>query len=210
MKKLAIVLCLSIGLSISSCNQAAKQADGQSEAHGSAKLVALTNSTSADKVHLYFQINETNQTDSSVIYEAKSQYKEDTVGLKVEVLKNIVPGLNVDGSPNGEVGFHKGSVRISSIGAASDNLVKGLGELFQMPTTAKMTSETLNPLVFSSNKDAVDLSKASTYSFKYFFDNSTGKEAELFGVLDTYKKSFELTEKDSTYRAAILATFTGN
>mgnify|MGYP000912394802 CR=1 FL=1 len=205
-----MLLGLAIGLSLSSCNQAGKQSEGKSDDKNASSLVSLTNSTSTDKVHLYFQINETSQTDSSVIYEAKSQYKEDTVGLKVEVLKNIVPGLNVDGTPNGEVGFRKGSVRISSLGEVSDNLVKGLGELFNTTTSEKMTTETLNPLVFSSNKDAVDLSKASTYSFKYFFDNSSGKEAEMFGVLDTYKKSFELTEKDSTYRTAILSAFTGN
>jgi len=82
-----------------------------------------------------------------------------------------------------------------------------LSSIFNIPATSGMTQNIITPTVFSSNKEAVVLSKPGTYSFKLFLDNTKGEPAEIFAVVDTYRKSFEISEKDSTYRAQILRCY---
>lgn len=215
MKKItSYALLLSSILWMGSCSNANKSGSGtgtgDSTAQGaSASLKPLTNETSSNQFHLYFDITKSSETDSSIVYEAKSEFKTEPVGFNVEVLKNIPPGIDESGQADEDLGFKKGAIRISSNGAPSDNFVKSLGTLFNLPTDGKMASGKLEPLVFSSNKQKVDLTQPGTYSFKYFFSNATGKDAELFGTLDIYKHSFELGEKDSTFRAAIISAFEG-
>lgn len=211
MKKLGSYTALiAVIVGLNSCGNSSKtNEDSNNEQSSGVKLNQLTNNPKAEKLRLYFQIKELNQTDSSVIYLANSLYEADTVGLQIEVLKNIEPGIQSDGKPNDVSGFRKGPIKFTSVGEKSNNFVKSLGELFNLPSSGKMSSNTLLPLVFSSNQGSVDLSESKTYSFKYFFDNKTGIPAEMFGILDTYKKSFELSEKDSTFRAAIISSFEG-
>jgi hypothetical protein len=42
-----------------------------------------------------------------------------------------------------------------------------------------------------------------------FFDNEQGEPAEVFVIVDTYRKSLEITEKDSTFRKQLLSAFEG-
>ncbi|WP_033564400.1 hypothetical protein [Sphingobacterium sp. SYP-B4668] len=161
------------------------------------------------KKHFYFTITEDGKTDSSVFYLARGLYKSDTVGVKLEVLGDINPGINADGTPNEDNGFRKGAIKISSIGAESDAFVKVVGQVFNMPTNKPMVTTPILPTVFSSNKGKVDLTKNSTYSFKLFFDTPDNQQAEVFSVLDMYKNSFEITEKDSTFRTQFLKALTG-
>lgn len=210
-KRTYIGLSFAALIALASCNNASKTGNQSTDSTGTsvAALNQLTSNKDAEKLHLYFHLEEKGQTDSSVVYQAKSLYNQDTVGFNVEVVKDIAPGVTATGGADENAGFREGAVKISSLGPISDNFVKSLGDLMKLPTDGKMSSSTLLPLVFSSNKDKVDLSKSATYSFKYFFENGTGTPAELFGVVDTYKKSFELTEKDSTYRKAVIASFEG-
>lgn len=187
-----------------SCNNGSKSSSSEAE---NVKLENFTNDSNAAKQQLFLRLVEESSTDSSTVYVAKSLFDKDTVGLKLEVLNAIKPGINKDGQPEAS-GFIKGAMRISSIGAQSDNLVKALGTLFKSPGEA-MTSEVIVPTVFSSNKDTVDLKKQGTYSFKLFLDNKEGEPAELFAVLDTYRKSIQLSEKDSTYRTRVISALSG-
>lgn len=171
-------------------------------------LEKLTNNKTAEKQQLFLRIVENSQTDSSHIYVAKSVFEQDTVGLQVEVLKNIKPGINSDGRPT-EDGFVKGAIKWSSIGTQSDALVKALAAIFNSSSTGTFSSNTLEPTVFSSNNIEVDLSKKSTYSFKLFFDNTVGEPAEVFATLDLYKRSFEISEKDASYRAQLISALEG-
>ena len=166
----------------------------------------LTNNKDAEKQQLFLRLVDETETDSSKIYVAKSLFDKDTVGLRVEVLKNIKPGINAEGRPT-EDGFVKGTIKLSSIGEQSDAFVKALGAIFKVNTTGKMNADVLLPTVFSSNKGDVDLSKQATYSFKLFLDNAKGEPAEVFANVDTYRKSFEISEKDSTYRAQLVSAF---
>lgn len=213
MKKItSFALMVSSILWMASCGNSKKSEGGSTDSTGtntSTALKPMTNETSSNQFHLYFDITKSNETDSSIVYEAKSEFNAEPVGFNVEVMKNIPAGIDQKGQPIEDLGFNKGWVRISSNGAPSDNFVKSLGTLFKLPTDGKMASSVITPLVFSSNNKQVDLTNPGTYSFKYFFSNGTGKDAEMFGTLDIYKHSFELGEKDSTYRAAIISAFEG-
>src|SRR5690606_26248642 len=105
----------------------------------------LTNYPEADKQQLFFRMVEEVQTDSSVVYTVKSTFEEDTVGLKVEVLKNIQPGINSSGQVDADKGFVFGAIKLSSAGEMSDNFVKALGKMFKLPTDGKMTSTAVLP-----------------------------------------------------------------
>ncbi|MCA5006367.1 hypothetical protein [Sphingobacterium bovistauri] len=171
-------------------------------------LEKFTNDKTAAKQQLFLRIVDESQTDSSHLYVAKSVFEQDTVGLQIEVLKNIIPGVNGQGRPT-EEGFVKAAMKFSSIGAESDNLVKALASMFGSQSGGSFAKETLLPTVFSSNTVAVDLTKKATYSFKLFFDNTVGEPAEVFATLDLYKRSFEIGEKDASYRTQLLSALEG-
>lgn len=210
LKSSVLGLALVASWAITSCNNTSKNGNtGSNSAQGSPTIEQLTNVKDAAKQQLFLRFTDEISTDSSMIYTAKSLFGTDTVGLKVEVLKNIKPGLSDDGTVNEHSGFVKGSIKLSSIGGQSDAFVKALGTMFKLPTSGIMTNTVLLPTVFSSNKTAVDLGKSSTYSFKLFLDNGAGEPAEVFAIVDTYRKSFELSEKDSTFRKQVLAAFEG-
>lgn len=188
-----------------SCNNETKTSDKETK---EPRMESFTNDKDAAKQQLFLRFTDELATDSSIVYTAKSLYDNDTVGVQIEVLNNIKPGINKEGYPE-KSGFVKGNIKFSSIGVESDNLVHALSSIFNIPATAGMTQNIILPTVFSSNKEVVDLSKPGTYSFKLFLDNAKGEPAEVFAVVDTYRKSFEISEKDSTYRAQILSAFEG-
>lgn len=204
MKSLLGIGLLSIALA-TSCNNASKTVENTTD---SIKLKALTNDTTAARVQLFLGFTNESETDSSKIFICKSLNGTDTVGLKVEVLKNIKPGINNDGNPI-EAGFAKGSIKLSSIGNESNNFIVALGQVFKLPSEGVMTSETIEPTVFSSNKGLVEFNNQNTYSFKLFLDNGLGEPAEMFAVLDLYRRAFELSEKEAVYRPGIIAAFEG-
>ncbi|TCV14012.1 hypothetical protein EDC17_101829 [Sphingobacterium alimentarium] len=171
-------------------------------------LATFTNNKEADRQQLFLRIVDEAKTDSSVVYVAKSVFEQDTVGLQVEVLNGIKPGVNGQGQPIQE-GFVEGAIKLSSIGAESDALVKALASIFKTSSAGTMSSSVILPTVFSSNTVEVDLDKKSTYSFKLFLPNTVGEPAEVFATLDLYKRSFEIGEKDVSYRAQIISAFEG-
>lgn len=171
-------------------------------------LATFTNNKEADRQQLFLRIVDEAKTDSSVVYVAKSVFEQDTVGLQVEVLNGIKPGVNGQGQPIQE-GFVEGAIKLSSIGAESDALVKALASIFKTSSAGTMSSSVILPTVFSSNTVEVDLDKKSTYSFKLFLPNTVGEPAEVFATLDLYKRSFEIGEKDASYRSQIISAFEG-
>lgn len=168
----------------------------------------LVSDSNAAKQILFLRLLDEVDTDSSKVYMAKALYEADTVAVKVEILKNIEPGIDANGQPK-EDGFIKGAIKFSSIGVASDNFVKALGKVFAIEGADMMSTDVVLPTVFSSNKNVVDLSKTTSYNFKLFFENQTTAPAEVFAVVDTYRKAIEISEKDSTYRRGLVAAFQG-
>ena len=158
--------------------------------------------------HLFLRIVDDVKTDSSYIYTAKSTFKGDTVGLKVEVV-NLIPAGIIDDVANEDVGFTKGKIKISSLGAESDAFIKALGKIYEVPASGPFANATLVPTVFSSNKVNADLDKTATYSFKLFLEQKSGEPAEMFFNIDTYKKSLEFKEKDPKFRAPFISALEG-
>lgn len=197
----AIALFLS-----TSCGNSTNTAESTKE---SIVLQQFTTDRNAERINLFLGFTEETETDSSMIYIAKSLFDTDTVGLKVEVLKDIQPGINSEGRPV-ENGFVKGVIKLSSIGVESDNLVKALSSLYKIPVSGGMTNEVILPTVFSSNMNVVDLSKPSAYSFKLFLDNPKGEVSELSFTVDTYRKGIDIGEYNPSFREYTISAFQGN
>lgn len=183
------------------CNNASNTGSSSS----GTTLQSLTNNPTAEKQYLFFRLMDPQETDSSMIYLAKSLFESDTVAVKVEVRKGITPGVNNENVPL-DIGFSEGSIKIHRIGAQSDNFVAALGSMFGMETAGIM-KDVVAPTVFSSNKEEVEFGNTGTYSFKLFFSNEVGEPAEVFAVLDLYRRSFEIEEKDPAQRAQLLSAF---
>ncbi|UZJ63629.1 hypothetical protein OKW96_14250 [Sphingobacterium sp. KU25419] len=122
----------------------------------------------------------------------------------------MIPAGIIDDQANDDMGFTKGKIKISSTGAESDNFIKALGTIYEIPASGSFSTTTILPTVFSSNKVNVDLDKTATYSFKLFLDQKSGEPAEMFFNIDTYKKSVEFQEKDPKFRAPFIAALQGN
>lgn len=161
----------------------------------------------ADNPSFYLYLADTEETDTTVVYTAKSLHDADTVGMKIEVSKNIPAGVGADGNPDEKDGFKTGVIKFATIGSQSDAFVKALGQVYKSPAQSGMATSAIEPLVFSSNKQAVDLSKNATYSFKLFMNNSVGAEAEVFVILDLYRRLFELKARDTTQFPRLVAAF---
>jgi len=210
----SIALLATATMMMAACgNSNQKKTDGSDTATANTiervRIEQLTNGTPGpEKKNFFLRITDEVKTDSSRIYTTKSIYNKDTVGVKIEVVDFIPAGI-IDGQPSDDVGFTKGKIKITTLGTLSDNLVKALGELFQIPTTDGFTKEVVLPNVFSSNKVNVDLSKKTAYSFKLFLENKKAEPAELFFNVDTYKHSIEFSEKDPSFRAGFISALTG-
>lgn len=208
--KLFTVAFLSVVVALfSACgNQSGKENKATEEKADVAKLGQFVGA-GTENPSLYFYIQASEETDTTITYTAKSLHDKDTVGVQIQVSKNIPAGIASDGNPDNEEGFKEGIIRFVSLGAQSDAFVKALGAVYQRPVTGGMSTTAIVPLVFSSNKQAVDLSKNGTYSFKLFFANHAGAEAEVFAILDLYRRVFELKAKDATHYERIVAAFEG-
>jgi len=210
----SIALLATATMMMAACgNSNQKKTDGSDTATANTiervRIEQLTNGTPGpEKKNFFLRITDEVKTDSSRIYTTKSIYNKDTVGAKIEVVDFIPAGI-IDGQPSDDIGFTKGKIKITTLGTQSDNLVKALGELFQMPSNDGFTKEVVLPNVFSSNKVNVDLSKKTAYSFKLFLENKKAEPAELFFNVDTYKHSIEFSEKDPSFRAGFISALTG-
>lgn len=203
MKTFQFIFAIGFSLAtFASCNNAK---DSKNET-STDRLENFTNNKDADKQQLFLRIVDELQTDSSHIYVAKSVFEQDTVGLQFEVLNAIKPGVNGQGQPT-EQGFVKGAIKFSSLGEPSDALVQSLSSIFKIPGATAMKKDVILPTVFSSNTVETDLTKKATYSFKLFFENEVGEPAEVFAILDLYKRSLEISEKDASFRGQLLSAF---
>lgn len=198
----SIAMLLSVFL-ISSCNNASTSDEDRTE---TARLFPITNNPE-NPSSIFLNLLDKTEGDTSVSYIAKGLYQDDTVGFIIEVDKNIPAGVNNDGSVNEEDGFKKGSVKFKKSGAESDLFVTALAELWQVDDIEKMKTEPIEPLAFFSNKKAIDLDRASTNSFKLFFNEDSTNPGEIFFTFDTYKRNIEFQEKDAQQRSAVARAF---
>ncbi len=204
---LSIIIAMLVSVVFSSCGNSTKN-------EGSTKKDDVTIGqyhipSATENPSFYLSLVQSSQTDSSVVFVAKSLREADTIGMQIEILKHLPAGVTVEGLPDEENGFKMGAIKFSSIGKYSDQLVAAMAHMYKLPDTQGMTTATLAPLVFSSNNKAADLTKNGTYTFKLFLENQIGPEAEAFVVVDTYKRLFEFRAKDSTQYKPIVSAFQG-
>lgn len=196
--KHSISMLLAVAM-LSSCGNNSNPSDNTTETK---KLFSMENPTS-----FFLNLVDKTEGDNSVSYVAKGLYQDDTVGLILELDKNIAVGINNDGSVNEEEGFQKGKVKFKTLGPESDRFVSALGNLWSIGGVSKMKGNAIEPLAFLSNKKPIDFDKASTSSFKLFFADESSDPGELFFNFDTYKQRIEFHEKDAEQRAAIIHAF---
>jgi len=157
---------------------------------------------------IFLKIVKDQKTDSSHIYTVKGLYKEQTVGLQIEVNSSIGAGI-VDGTPNVNSGIARQSVHIRSMGAESDAFVKALAELYGRPTLKAFRQQPLSVTAFSLNETPVNLDKDGYYKLKLFLEEyDEDLYSEVFLNINTEKKEIEINEKDWEYRRAIIELLT--
>ncbi|MBD1431661.1 hypothetical protein H8B06_02395 [Sphingobacterium sp. DN00404] len=194
---------------LTSCGNNQKGNEHATEDALTANLGQYVATSTTDNPAIFLSLVNSTETDSSIVYVGKSLNDTDTLGLQIEITKDIPGGVFEDGNVNEEKAFHEGAIKFSSIGEASDRFVKAVATLYEQPVDGGMTDAILEPLVFSSNKTAVDLTGNGTYAFKLFFANSIGEEAEVFAELNLYNRSFKMWAKDADQYPRILSAFTG-
>lgn len=194
---IALIIVL---FAISSCNSSSTSTEGSSQFGQTESLRKTLENPSS----IILNLTDRTDSDNLVSFLAKGLYLDDTVGFMVEVSKNIPAGINDDGSVNEQEGFKKGSITFKRSGTESDRFLSGLAKLWQVGDADKMKSDPIQPMAFFSNKKAINLDKASTSSFKLFFDDTSADPGEIFFTVDTYKRTIEFQERDAAHRSAIV------
>ncbi|WP_114792494.1 hypothetical protein U0035_01920 [Niabella yanshanensis] len=153
---------------------------------------------------VFLKIVKDQKTDSSHIYTVKGLYKEQVVGLQIEVNSSIGAGI-VDGKPNVNSGTARQSVHIRSMGAESDAFVKALAEIYGRHTVNAFRLQPLSVTAFSLNETPVNLDKSGYYKLKLFLEEyDEDLYSEVFLNINTEKKEIEINEKDWEYRRPII------
>lgn len=194
------ILMLLLSIIVSSCHNASTSNDDGTRAPDLFEIV----NNPENPTSIFLKLLDKTEGDTSISYTASGLYGDDTVGLIIEVDKDIPAGINRDGSINEEAGFRKGAIKFKKSGAESDRFVAALAELWHIDGVSSMKEEVVAPLAFSSNKKAVDHSKPSTSSFKLFFNEDSPVPGEVFFTFDTYKRLIEFQEKGGQYRPSIV------
>ncbi|HWK57864.1 MAG TPA: hypothetical protein VNQ80_11015 [Parapedobacter sp.] len=198
MKQVPILLLLAMILA--SCGNSSKAPNGNAD---SIPLFEIVNNPEHPK-HISLRLVDRVDGDTSITYVAEGLYGEDTVGFHIELDDQIAAGINADGSVNEKKGFTSGAIKLLRSGPESDRFVAALAELWNIDDVTRMKTTPIEPLVFSSNRIAVDHDKSFTYSFKLFFAPDAPVPGEVFFTFDTFKKTIGFQEKDMQYRSQIV------
>ncbi|MFC3196387.1 hypothetical protein ACFOET_02050 [Parapedobacter deserti] len=184
-----------------SCNNAPKSED---DTMGAVQLLPIVNNEET-AASIFLKLLDKTDGDTSISYAAKALYRDDTVGIIIEVDKDVPAGINPDGSVNEETGFRKGTIKFKKSGKESDRFVAALAQLWQIEGINSMKGQAVQPLAFSSNKTTINHNKPSTSSFKLFFNEDSPVPGEVFFTFDTYKRMVEFQVKSPSHRSSILA-----
>ncbi len=198
MKHIPTLLMLTMLLA--SCGQETRTGKGESD---SIPLFEIVNNPENPK-DISLRLVDRMDGDTSITYIAEGLYGGDTVGFRIELDKQIVAGIDTDGSVNEASGFTTGAITFIRSGPESDRFMAALASLWKVADVTAMKTTAVEPLVFSSNRIAVDHDKSFTYSFKLFFSPDAPVPGEVFFTFDTFKKTIGFQEKDTQYRSQIV------
>lgn len=151
-------------------------------------------------IDLSLSITDTKENDSTFVYIAKGLYKNDTVGIKISLKKNLKAGI-----VNGEMKnvFVKNGISINSIGKQSDKLLTTMTELYKVDSINKeMKAESILLTCANLNQENINYDSGE-YKFKVFMETEEDN-SELFINFDFTNHLILLNEKDNEYRKGIL------
>ena len=174
MKQVSILVVLAA--LVAACGNASKTGNSHADA---IPLFEIVNNPENPK-HIALRLVNRTDGDTAITYVAEGLYGEDTVGFHIELDKQIIAGINADGSVNEENGFTTGTITFMRSGPESDRFAAALAELWNIGDVTRMKSAPIEPLVFSSNRVAIDYDKPFTYSFKLFFAPDAAVPGEVF------------------------------
>ena len=207
MKPITLIFAMGILSTLFGC----RQNNNKKQITSDLKLeeITLRTDTSDGFCDIFLKITSDLKTDTTHIYIAKGIYKNKTVGLQFEVKSAMPNGISDQGEMNSENGFIQNAVKIISIGQESDELIKALSELYEIPTQRLFTKTKLVTTAFSLNQKIADLDKQDYYKFKLFFNENSDEDsyAELYFNINTNVRIIELHEKDNDYRKPLVKTF---
>lgn len=175
--------------------------------------------TGSDLIHLkgasdksvYLTIVEQIQQDTTHLFKVKAVHEGDTVGFDLVMAKEIAAGINDDGSVNQDLGFVTGNIQFLRSGEESDRFVAAMAGIWDIHVPEQtFSTNPVIPLVFSSNKEAVDYTKPSTSNFKLFLNPELDEPGELNFTLDTYLRRIEIQVMDTIFYQEILNAFSGS
>lgn len=198
--KQAPTLLLMLAMVFASCGNSSNTGSGDSNATPLFEIVNNPEHPSLISLRLVDRVD----GDTSITYVAEGRYGEDTVGFHIALDKQITAGIDADGLVDEKNGFTTGAITFMRSGPESDRFVSALAELWDVSDVARMKTTPIEPLVFSSNRIAVDHDQPFTYSFKLFFAADAPVPGEVFFTFDTFKKTIGFQEKDVQYRSQIV------
>lgn len=151
-------------------------------------------------IDLILKITETGEYDNEYYYIARGNYKNQEVGLKIHLKKNISAGI-VDNNFHNV--FLKEGIRLQSIGMASDHLLTAMAELYGIDNQGLSLKSDL-PALTCANLNQTDINyDQGEYRFKLFMETDDDS-AELFVNFDFTKGYIHLDEKDMDYRMGVI------
>jgi hypothetical protein len=177
MKKFAnIILLLSILSSLFGCG------DNKVKENHDIDLVEITSKAEEGFPDIVLKIVGSNHDNTEII--AKGKHNQETVGLKI-----MIEGFKI---------------KFVSLGQESDNLIKALSTLYELPTSDK----------FSKSKISFDgilmSAENGEHQYKLFFDpnDESGLYSELYLNINWTTMEIELKEKDEEYRSNLIKAMT--
>jgi hypothetical protein len=155
------------------------------------------------------QITDKKIESDKVIFVGQGMFDNDTVGLKFETWKEYKAGVLKDGGLDSKSGYTSESVRIYSLGQKSNDFLKALGKLYNIPTSGQFSNKPIIASAFSLTTEHLDLTKSTGYFKSKLFlnENTDSLYCELYFNINLDKETIELPEKDLEYRENLIRTF---
>lgn len=170
-------------------------------------LPKLIENPEQENPDFYFRIISMEESDSSYLCMLKSMNLNDTVGMEMEIMKGINPGINEDGTPDLENGFYENKIKFLRTNKLTSQFISAMTSQYKIDIQHTNPKDIVKPIVFSSNKKTIDFTKDEIYALKLFFKNSIGAEAEIFARIDWHRRLFEFKPKDQTYFKSFVDSF---
>jgi hypothetical protein len=164
-------------------------------------LVDLTNFQATDGfVDIPLTIISTTEVDEYYEYEVSAKLNKDTIGLIVQLKKEIPAGF-VNGEPKSL--FLTDGIKFLSKGQNSDQLLQFMATKYKIQSEGLEMKQKQTFTCANLNETEIDFKNGSA-RFKIFLETEE-EYAELFVNFDFAQQMIYLNEKDEEYRAGLVA-----